>query len=279
MRCSASTGRSGEFMSTLTMERPLESGWLADTPVEDSLLRRFVHNQADVNELLALALGGRRDRTDDVFLTDGGSPVGYFNQAIPARPVLDVTDPVLDTIDAFFAATQNPTTLLSIWPTPDLSDRGWRLGGHPMMVVRSPTPIEHDPPADVDVRVAAQPGDFATAERVAIEGYPLEEARGMPAGALFAPTVAEAGLAVRLGLLDGEPVAAGNRFIAHGLVNLCFAATMPAARRRGVWEALVWARVGDAPTLPAVAYTSDHSRPGFERMGFLPLTRFTLWVR
>jgi hypothetical protein len=28
-----------------------------------------------------------------------------------------------------------------------------------------------------------------------------------------------------------------------------------------------------------VAYTSDFSRPGFLRMGFLPVTRFTLWLR
>ena len=33
----------------------------------------------------------------------------------------------------------------------------------------------------------------------------------------------------------------------------------------------------DDPELPAVAYTSDDSRPGFVRMGFLPITRFTLW--
>jgi hypothetical protein len=46
-----------------------------------------------------------------------------------------------------------------------------------------------------------------------------------------------------------------------------------------VWEALVWARVADAPELPAIAYTSDYSRPGFVRMGFLPITRFTLWYR
>jgi hypothetical protein len=32
------------------------------------------------------------------------------------------------------------------------------------------------------------------------------------------------------------------------------------------------------PDLPAVAFTSDYSRPGFLRMGFLPITVFTLWA-
>lgn len=96
-------------------------------------------------------------------------------------------------------------------------------------------------------------------------------------GSVFPPSLADTGLVVRLGLLHDETVGVGNQF--HGLVNLCLAATLPAARRRGVWEALVWSRVGEAPDLPAIACTSDYSRPGFIRMGFLPITRFTLWER
>jgi hypothetical protein len=41
----------------------------------------------------------------------------------------------------------------------------------------------------------------------------------------------------------------------------------------------VWARIASAPDLPAVAFTSDLSRPGFVRMGFLPVTRLALWHR
>lgn len=63
------------------------------------------------------------------------------------------------------------------------------------------------------------------------------------------------------------------------MTNLCIGATLPQARRRGVWEALVWARVATAPDLPAVAFTSDLSRPGLVRLGFLPVTRLTLWHR
>jgi hypothetical protein len=46
-----------------------------------------------------------------------------------------------------------------------------------------------------------------------------------------------------------------------------------------VWEALVWDRIDEAADLPAVAYTSDFSRPGFQRMGFVPVIRLTLWAR
>ena len=82
----------------------------------------------------------------------------------------------------------------------------------------------------------------------------------------------------RVGYLDGSPVATGASLVGHGVVNLCLASTLPEARRRGVWQAMVNARCADAPDLPAVAFTSDYSQPGFVRMGFLPVQRFTLWV-
>jgi hypothetical protein len=114
---------------------------------------------------------------------------------------------------------------------------------------------------------------------VAVEGYPIEAAAGSPPGTLFPRSLLGSAVTARLGRLAGTPVAAALSSVACGVQNLCLGATLPAARRRGVWEALVWARVADAPDLPAVAYTSDFSRPGFLRMGFLPVTRFTLWLR
>jgi hypothetical protein len=256
----------------------LENGWLADTPVGDTLLRRFVFNQADHNEAMAAAHGGRADRTDAVLLADSGCPVPYLNQAILARPVLSPDDPVLDVVEAFFEG-RSGVTVLSIWPTPDLSGRGWSLVGHPALVARAPGAISATPHEGVDIRRAETAADLETAERVAIEGYPIESAAGAPAGSVLPATLAAGPIAVRLGLLDGSPVALGNVFVGHGVVNLCLGATLPAARRRGVWEALVWARVAEDPDLPALAYTSDHSRPGFIRMGFLPVTRCTLWYR
>lgn len=263
----------------MSTERPLETGWLPDTPVRDTLLRQFVFNQADVNRITAEALGGRAEATDDVFLADTATPVPYLNQALLSRPLTGTDDPALDVAEDFFAGTGHPVTLLSIWPTPDLSDRGWSLVGHPAVVVRGPGPVDHEPPPDVEVRVAVSDDDRAAAERVTIEGYPMPEAHDLPVRALYPSTLRDRGITVRLGLLDDEPAGVGNVHVGHGLVNLCLGATMPAARRRGVWQSLVWARVAEDPDSPAVAYTSDDSRPGFVRMGFVPVTRFTLWAR
>jgi hypothetical protein len=258
-------------------ERPLETGWLADTPVGDTVLRRFQHNQADANALIAEAAGGRADRTPDVALADTGGPVPYLNQAVLMRPLAAADDPVLDVVERFAGSSR--FTMLSAWPSPDLRDRGWHLVGHPAFVVRTPAPPRTVVAPGVEIRRVATAEELAVAEQVAVEGYPMEEAAGRPPGAVLPPALLSSAITYRTGRLDDTPVAVAASHVGHGVVNLCLAATLPAARRRGVWESLVWARVGDAADLPAVAFTSDDSRPGFERMGFLPILRFTLWYR
>jgi hypothetical protein len=148
-----------------------------------------------------------------------------------------------------------------------------------MFVVRAPSSVTASVRDGVEVRDVTTVDDLRVLERVAIDGYPIDEAKGSPPGDAFPDALLDTDLTLRLGLVDGEPVSAAAAFDAHGVVNLCFAATLDAGRRRGVWSALVWARVNQAPDQPSVAFTSDDSRPGFVKMGFLPMTRFTLYVR
>lgn len=262
--------------------RPLETGWLADTPADDNIVRAFLLGQAAVNALQAAAsAGGRSEQADGLALADAGGRVPYHNQALLLRPLAGPGDPLLDAVDAYYrGAGDRPRTLLSMWPTPDLAASGWHLVGHPMLVARPPLPLPAARPAPgVEVVVVTDPAGLRAVEQIAIEGYPLDELRGAPPGTLFPDGLLEKGPVIRLGLLDGVPVAAALSLVGHGIVNLAFAATLPASRRRGVWESLVRARMADAPDLPAVAYTSDYSRPGFVRLGFLPLFRCTLWAR
>jgi hypothetical protein len=259
-------------------DRPLETGWLANTPDDDTIVRGFTLAQAALDAEIAQAMGGRVDDDGEVALADSSGPVPYFNQAVLLRPLTSPDDPQLARIESFFASSDGrPRTLLSMWPTPDLSARGWTLVGHPAFCVRAPGPHEHALSEGVGIERVTTRERLAIAEAIAVEGYPMDELRGSPSGTLIPPSLLGTSVSCRIGLVDGEPVAVALRHTAHGMVNLCLGATLPAARRRGVWQELVWARVDDAPDLPTVAYTSDDSRPGFIRMGFLPITRFTLW--
>jgi hypothetical protein len=261
------------------VERPLETGWLPDTPVDDTLLRRFLHNQGDLVAALAGSVGGRVERDGDVIIGDADSPIALFNGATLLRPLAGPDDPVLDRVDAFFASGRGtrPWSFLSAWPTPDLSARGWSLMGHPAFVARPAGALGRPLLPDVEIRQVEAESELATFDRVVVDGYPLEEANGLPRGSAFPPAFLGSGMRCRIGYVDGEPAAAGASFVAHGIVNLCMGATLPNARRRGVWGALVQARMAEAADLPACAFTSDYSRAGFEHMGFLVLTRFTLY--
>jgi hypothetical protein len=254
-------------------DRPLETGWLTDTPVEDTVLRRFLHNQIEFNEIVARARRGRVDGTDDVSLVEAGDVPVFLNQAVLRRPLSGPDDPVLGQVEAFY---RYPSLLISIWPTPDLSARGWQLMGHPAFVVRSPG-TGLTPSGDAVVRTVASTQDLRTFEQVLHDGYPLPKANDN--APVIAPAILDTPVRLRLAEVDRTPVGTAASHVAHGVVNLCLAATLPAARRRGAWAALVRHRVDDDPSVPAVAFTSDYSRPGFERMGFLPITRFTLWIR
>jgi hypothetical protein len=241
--------------------------------VGDTVLRRFLHNQIEFNEFFAVARSGQVRRASDVSLVDAGPVSGFLNQAVLRRPLTGTDDSVLDEVEAFF---RHECVLLSLWPTPDLTGRGWRLVGHPTFVVRAPAAMA-PPTGEAVVRTVTTAAELRAFEQVVLDGYPIAPAGdGQPT---FAPSLLDSPVRLRLAYLDGSPVATGANHVAHGVVNLGLAATLPAARRRGAWAALVSRRVADDPALPAVAFTSDYSRPGFERMGFLPITRFTLWQR
>jgi predicted N-acetyltransferase YhbS len=51
------------------------------------------------------------------------------------------------------------------------------------------------------------------------------------------------------------------------------------ARGKGIGAALTWAATLAEPELPATLISSDDGRPVYERMGYLPIHRFTLWHR
>ena len=148
-------------------------------------------NQADVLRAMAGGPAGRQASDDDVVMVDSGGPVPYNNMAVLLRPVTSAADPVLDRVADFYADAARPTSslLLSVWPLPDLGARGWQLGGHPMFVVRAPGPVTATARDGVEVREVTTVDDLHTLERVAVEGYPIDEAKDAPPGTLFPDTL------------------------------------------------------------------------------------------
>jgi len=142
------------------------------------LLRQFVANQADLQDALVGAVGGRSDRTPDVAMSNSGLAAAYLNQAVLLRPISDAYDAVLDHVASFYAG--------SVHPMPELD--------------------------------------------------------GLPPNRAMGPALLGSAVRNWIGYLDGNPIAVAASHAAHGVVNLCLAATRSAARRRGAWRTLGAAR-------------------------------------
>jgi hypothetical protein len=271
---------SGRIVGVLT------TGWEPDTPVADTLLRRFVFALAESWEPTVAAMGGRVQRCAEFALTDFGRPAGFGNTVTLLQPLppgdADRADAVLDEIEASVGGGSGVVYLMSAWPTPDLRARGWELAGHPPFHLRPPAPLPVAPlPGGLRIAPMVDAAGVRDVDRVLVDGYPFADLQPWRPGALFDERVLAAeGPHLEVGYLDGQAVTVGARHVAHGLVVLVLGVTLPEARHRGCWAAMVRSRLAAAPDLPAVALFSDDSRPGAERLfGFLPITRFTLWFR
>jgi len=153
---------------------------------------------------------------------------------------------------------------------PDLVDRLLALGlvddSEPLAIgmVLDSAPAQ-DPPADVEVRRATTPEEHFEASRIAAIAF------GMPEPKRRDDDEPDPNNVVYLAYVDGHPVArASGSFGEHG-VSLFGGSTLPEARGRGAYRALVAARWEDAVargTPLLVTQAGKMSRPILERLGF-----------
>jgi hypothetical protein len=262
---------------------PPRTGWEPDTPVADTLLRQAVFNLAASTQIPTTLMGGRSLRRDDLVAADLGRPAGFFNSAILLRPLTeDRAAEVMDALWAFFSAENGTGEVLlwSAWPTPDLDPYGWELEGHPPLMLRPQGGKAPAPPPDLTIEVVNDRATLETYEQTVVRGFPLPELQGASPGTAFGEALlADDRLRFWLGRSNGEPVATGFAVLDSGLNGVSLIVTVPEARGHGYGEALTWLATTVDPNLPAVLLASDLGRPVYERMGFLPITRFTLWHR
>jgi Fe2+ transport system protein FeoA len=152
---------------------------------------------------------------------------------------------------------------------PDLVDRLLALG----LVDDEPTPLAvgmvlteapAHAPADVEVRRAETGEERLAAERIAAIAF------GSPVPT-EPPTERDPQNPVYLAFVDGRPVARGSASFGEHAVSLFGGSTLPEARGRGAYRALVAARWDDAVargTPVLVTQASPMSRPILARLGF-----------
>jgi hypothetical protein len=264
----------------MTADPALATGWEPDAPVDDTIVRQSLLNFAAMNEHIVAAVGGRVRRHTHVSMTDAGSECGFLNAAMLLQPLLPGDDAALDAIDEFYGETsEGAATVWSAWPTPDLRSLGWELEGHPPLMMRPSGGAVPDLPPDLRINEVADAATLDKFAQVLVDGFPIPELQPFRAGSFLDERVLADTLRLWVAGVADRPVASAAAYVAAGVVGVNFVAALPHERRRGYGEAVTWRATMAHPELPAVLLASDPGRPVYARMGYLPVTRFSLWVR
>ncbi len=255
----------------------LTTGWEDDVPAADSLLRAYVLATMDRSEGIANAVGGRVERTDALSLVDTGSPL-FFDNLVTVRHPLAADEARAAVADALrWFPDDRPFIILSAWPIPGAGDLGIQLVGHPPFMIRPAGP----PPADrhgqdLDVRAVTDVNELATFFTTIAEAYPIPGGQS----ALADPGVLEVdGLRFWVGFDGDRPVGTAGVYVGHGTNDVEWISVYEDTRGKGYGAELTWAATLADPELPAVLIASDPGQPVYERMGYLRLTRMSMWFR
>jgi len=259
-------------------QQPIANGWESTTPAGDNVLRDYLTAWATWLEDLAHECGGRTERHDDVVLSDLGSSSMFLNNALSLQPpaATDLDD-LVGRVERFFGTgAGGGYAWFNAWPTGDLRPRGFELAGHPPFMLRAAGGAPRPAPTGLRIEEVTDEHGLAGFDRAAILGFPLPD---LGAGPSFGPgALAVDDLHIFVGYDGDEPVATASSHVGARVQHVELVATRPEWRGRGYGEALTWRATLAEPALPAVLIASDDGRPVYERMGYLPVTRFTLWI-
>jgi GNAT superfamily N-acetyltransferase len=262
-------------------DEDLESGFGASTPPGDNLCNDYAQGLAEGFGSLATARGDRVDRDDMVALSDAGSPSVFANVAVIRQPIDESAWPALAARmwDFYGGRPGGSFLLFSAWPTPDLRELDFGRIGHPPLMFRSPGPVHDEPIDDFEIRPVTDDVTARDWEDALVHGYPepalqpFEPGCFLPARALAAPRWRH-----WVGYLAGEAVGTASAFVGDHHIDVEFISTRESARGRGIGRALTAIATVTEPTLPAMLISSDAGRRVYERIGYLPLLRFSLWA-
>ena len=244
----------------------------------DTLTDRAAWNMADRARHHADAVGRPYDADDALVVTRLGERGLFLNTGMVLQPPSD-WDALLRRIDAVVPPGAT-ATLVSPLPTPDLTDRGWHLVGHPPLMARLPGAVAPPSmPSELQIQEVVDRSVLEQFERTLVDGYPMPDLQPHRWGQFYDERVLGGATRFWLGFVDGQPVATSAVHVAAGVNNVEMIATLESGRGRGYGAALTWAATTANPSLPAILIASDLGRPVYERLGYTALTRWTIWLR
>lgn len=221
---------------------------------------------------------GRPHRVDDDLVVVWQGERGLYTNLAYVLAEPDGWDDVLARI-ASVVPFDRPVSLVGAVSVPDLSPLGWQLVGHPPLMVRPAGGAETPAPVELRITEVLDEAGLEVFERTLVEAFPDPGLLPYRWGDVYDGRVFGGPTRFFLGCVADRPVATATGHVAAGVNVVEMVATAQAARGHGYGAALTWAAGKVDSTLPAVLIASDLGRPVYERLGFLPVSRWTFWHR
>ena len=165
------------------------------------------------------------------------------------------------------------------WPTPDVRGLGFGAVGHPPLMLRPLGPIEQ--PAPDGFTLLPSPTTRPRQPTSACSSPATRCPNSTPMRRV--PSSARNSTARRarrhfIGLLDDEPVATGSGYVDEHHVHVEFIVDARDVPRPRLGYAITAAATLAAPDRPALLIASDLGQPVYRRLGYIAISRFTLWA-
>lgn len=259
-------------------EERLEDGTSTTTPVGDNLVLGFARTQAAAYHSLAGTPGAVHEDDHELGLSmnDTGSATPFGNTTEVLRPMTaERVGDLAERLRTFYGSRDGgPYIVFSPWPTPDLRPSGFHLVGHPPLMLRPAAALPH-PQSNLRVERVDSLDALEDFERVLVDGFPIEELQPWRAGRLLGAAVLETAWRLFLGF-DGDRAVATSAAYRDEVSIVEQVAVLPEARGKGYGFDITAAAT--TPDVPSLLVASDPGQPVYERLGYLRLLRYTLWV-
>lgn len=266
----------------ITLDPSLEDGAQPTTPPGDNLVADFMAADSAAFRALAAQAGGRSTVDDELGLSmgDAGSPCPFGNVAHATRPLTApaVAEAVRRLHRFYRTAPGGPFLIFTPWSLGDLRDDGFDIAGHPPLMIRAAGIELPNPGSCRIVRVSDGPA-VADFDRTLAEAYPADAL--LPYGTqpvLVTEGVLETPWQLVTGYVGDQPVATAGAYATDQVVAVEAVSTRPGFRRQGIGGLVTAAAAATAPNVPAALLSSDAGRHVYEMLGFIAVSRFTLWV-
>ena len=212
------------------------------------------------------ALGLRSERTGEVWRALDRPPLMYFT-GIPLAPDVQAE-----------AVADVPGSVCDAWQSFDLTAWGRRVDVMEPWFYRPAGPLPDDEaPDELELVRVSTPQEVEEFEAVSVRGFGgLDDS--VPPGTYHPPTIlADPAMAMFIGRVDGEPVAAAMGYATDRAVGVFGVTTIAPARRRGYGTAVTRAAMLTESGLPSVLAPSKEAESMYLRLGFRRVGELSIW--